>query len=441
MAVLAVQQIRARRFKLTGNHDTPATRRAYIVHSLKRPEEAETLRRIYGPGFVLIAAYSPREQRTKRLEQSIAESQHVAPPTSEQTRAAEDLVQIDERERARPLGQNVRDTFPLADLFVDASGAEAKTKAEVNRFIELAFGYAFHTPTRDEYAMYHARVAALRSSEMSRQVGAAIAGGDGDIIAVGTNDVPKYEGGLYWPPRSFEELDARDFVNGEDTSDRMKRNSLAEVVEALRKGKLLEQEAAKLGANELLTRCIPLMKNTRLMNSIEFGRAVHAEMDALTTAARCGVSVAGATLYTTTFPCHNCARHIVAAGIKRVVYIEPYAKSLASEFHDDSIAVETMQPGGYRVAFTPFVGIAPRRQTQLFEMVRRKDENGRRIQWEANTAQPRIFPPMLPYPDRESRESASFKEAFDSTDLASSQTSEKEDEQWKKAIHPITDGS
>ncbi|MDN3612645.1 hypothetical protein QWZ16_23945 [Vibrio ostreicida] len=26
------------------------------------------------------------------------------------------------------------------------------------------------------------------------------------------------------------------------------------------------------------------------------------------------------------FPCHNCAKHIVASGIKRVVYVEPYPK-------------------------------------------------------------------------------------------------------------------
>lgn len=422
MAVLAIQQIRARRAQLSGDHNTPAGRRAYLIHSLKRPEEVQTLRRVYGSGFVLVAAYSPREQRTKRLEQLIAESQHVAPPRPEQRRSAEDLVQVDETERARPLGQNVRDTFPLADLFVDASGAEARTKAEVNRFLELVFGFAFHTPTRDEYAMYHARVAALRSSEMGRQVGAAIATSDGDIISVGTNDVPKYHGGLYWPPRSLDELDGRDFVNGEDTSDRMKRNSLAEVLDALRNAKFLDAEVAKLGADEFLAKCIPLMKNTRLMNSIEFGRAVHAEMDALTSAARHGISTSGATLYTTTFPCHNCARHIVAAGIKRVVYIEPYAKSLASEFHDDSIAVEVIDVDSKRVAFTPFVGVAPRRHLPLFEALRRKEEHGRRVEWEPKTAQPRLFPPMLPYPDRESRESASFKDAFDSADLMNKPT-------------------
>jgi deoxycytidylate deaminase len=77
------------------------------------------------------------------------------------------------------------------------------------------------------------------------------------------------------------------------------------------------------------------------MNVIEFGRAVHAEMAALMDSARRGVPVKNATLYCTTFPCHLCARHIVAAGIRRVVYIEPYPKSLAAQLYPDSIAVES----------------------------------------------------------------------------------------------------
>lgn len=35
----------------------------------------------------------------------------------------------------------------------------------------------------------------------------------------------------------------------------------------------------------------------------------------------------GTTLYATMYPCHNCARHIVAAGIRKVIYIERYGES------------------------------------------------------------------------------------------------------------------
>lgn len=49
-------------------------------------------------------------------------------------------------------------------------------------------------------------------------------------------------------------------------------------------------------------------------------RAIHSEADAIARAARDGISTAGATLYVTRYPCEACARLIVMAGIKLVVY-------------------------------------------------------------------------------------------------------------------------
>ena len=59
----------------------------------------------------------------------------------------------------------------------------------------------------------------------------------------------------------------------------------------------------------------------------------------------------------------NCAKHIIDAGLTRVVYIEPYAKSKALEFHDDSIIPpeEESAEDDHRVRFEPFSGIGPRR--------------------------------------------------------------------------------
>jgi len=47
---------------------------------------------------------------------------------------------------------------------------------------------------------------------------------------------------------------------------------------------------------------------------------VHAEQNAVSDAARRGVSVAGATAYVTYYPCINCAKVLVAAGIKQIKY-------------------------------------------------------------------------------------------------------------------------
>lgn len=59
-----------------------------------------------------------------------------------------------------------------------------------------------------------------------------------------------------------------------------------------------------------------------LAQSVTFDQ-VHAEMAAISTAARLGLSLAGSSLYCTTFPCHNCSKHIVATGVSEVFYLEP----------------------------------------------------------------------------------------------------------------------
>lgn len=49
---------------------------------------------------------------------------------------------------------------------------------------------------------------------------------------------------------------------------------------------------------------------------------VHAEQNALLTAARFGIAVEGATLYTTMQPCFGCAKELIQAKVVRVVYDE-----------------------------------------------------------------------------------------------------------------------
>ena len=51
---------------------------------------------------------------------------------------------------------------------------------------------------------------------------------------------------------------------------------------------------------------------------------LHAEANAITKIARSGNNSDGATLYVTSSPCIECAKLIIQAGIKRVVYSEEY---------------------------------------------------------------------------------------------------------------------
>ncbi|KAA6331872.1 dCMP deaminase [termite gut metagenome] len=59
-------------------------------------------------------------------------------------------------------------------------------------------------------------------------------------------------------------------------------------------------------------------------NNVTKPYVLHAEANAITKIARSSNSSEGATLYVTASPCTECAKLIIQAGIKRVVYAEAY---------------------------------------------------------------------------------------------------------------------
>lgn len=387
VALLGIAEIaRARKEDLGGKSDS----NAFILRSLKHPSEVETLRSVYGKGFFLISIYAPREVRVSALADRISRS-HFGKGAKARSKA-ELLVERDELEESTSLGQDVKDAFPLADLFVDSRSKPA-LESQISRFLQLLFGNVFHTPTRDEHGMHYARSAALRSSDLNRQVGAAILKPEGDLIAVGCNDVPKAGGDLYWPG---DQGDARDFQKGVDAMAEERVQVLGELLERFESNGLLAESTTKNDINQLVKDLISgekktILKGSRVMGLLEFGRSVHAEMAALTSAARLGISVRDATLFCTTFPCHMCARHIVASGIKRVVYVEPYPKSMAKQLHRDAISVDPTAPSDDHVNFEPFEGIAPRQYQVIFDAGDlRKDKDGRATDWRARDGRPRF---------------------------------------------------
>ncbi len=399
----------------------PVPRRAYILRSLKHPKEAETLRATYGPAFFLVAAYSPRESMQEFLAQRIARSEGRL-VDDQHRHVARELSKKDEAEAGKRLGQNTRKTFPLADVFVDVRD-EQKLRQAVGRFVQLIFGHPFRTPTRDEYGMFHAHAAAMRSADLGRQVGAVIATSSGDIVAVGTNEVPKAGGGLYWsddqPP------DPRDHARRFDTNDVMKREMLQDLIKRLRKHGWLRPEKTAEEAEALVKATLAKdetspLHDAKLMNLIEFVRAVHAEMASLVDAARRGASVQDCTLYTSTFPCHDCAKHIVAAGIRRVVYIEPYPKSRAAEFYPDAVAVDSPDEPPPKVRFEPFVGIAPRQYMTLFMQGEgsRKGPDGYAVDWPPAVPLPRSEGMPLSYIPEETAQMDQMYEAMEKAGLS-----------------------
>ena len=92
----------------------------------------------------------------------------------------------------------MRDTIHLADFFIRNDGEnDDLLKDSTSRYLDILFNIGGQTPSMDERAMYSAASAAAGSACLSRQVGASIYSEGGELIGVGSNDVPKSGGGLY----------------------------------------------------------------------------------------------------------------------------------------------------------------------------------------------------------------------------------------------------
>jgi dCMP deaminase len=72
----------------------------------------------------------------------------------------------------------------------------------------------------------------------------------------------------------------------------------------------------------------------------ELCRGLHAEQNAIVQAALYGISIKGSILYCTTQPCVTCAKMIINAGIKRIIYQEKYPDELARKLFKEAGVIE-----------------------------------------------------------------------------------------------------
>lgn len=356
LAIAAIVDIHIGRKDSTFNSQKSPT--AYVLRQLKHPAEVHVLRETYDDRFFLLGFYMPPSERIRILREKIGVPEEKM----------EELISRDDYEGTES-GQRFRDTFHLSDAFIGI-GKKDNCLAELDRLFSLIFGTEIVTPRREEFGMFQAFGAALRSSQLSRQVGAAILSDLGDVIAVGTNEVPQAGGGSYWEGNLADE---RDHKIGFDSNDQMKVELVNEIVQKFQDENLLDE--SKSEENSIKKFALKALESSRVDALIEFGRAVHAEADALASAARLGKPSLGADLFCTTFPCHLCAKHIISSGIRMVTFIEPYPKSLAEKLHGDAISLEEGKID--KVLFQAFIGVAPRRYAQLFSAV---DYTGRQIE-------------------------------------------------------------
>lgn len=350
--------------------------RVYILDSLKHPAEVALLRSVYQDAFCLIGVVCESQKGRSRLRDEKCRAS-----------ATSDIDNFIARDQDSGIthGQKVTDTFHLADFFVDNSqdrfiGDDKKQENpawdvndQLGRLIDILTYRKVVRPSPSETGMFHAYGAQMTSACLSRQVGAALMDKSGNLVSTGKNEVPSAGGGVYGGNFSLDSGNHQDhrcaFTNEYCSSNRHQDQIIRELISSV----------PELN-NVVFTELKKTLKNTGIGRLLEFSRAVHAEMDALLSAARKGASPVGGKLFVTTFPCHYCARHIVSAGVDEVQYIEPYPKSLAFDLHGDAIAkskTEWLPPSeiiaktlgadrAIKVLFRPFTGVAPRLYKQAF---------------------------------------------------------------------------
>jgi cytidine deaminase len=233
-------------------------------------------------------------------------------------------------------------------------------------------------------------------------VGAAIFSKERQVISLGCNEVPKAGGGTYW---SDCDHDHRDYSLGFDSNQKVREDLVRDTILRIKDANWLTNEMAAQDISEITRRSFSKASETEdsgplhgsmIADVIEYGRMVHAEMNALADAARFGKSTADATLYCTTMPCHMCTKLIVAAGISRVVYLQPYGKSLVRELYADSVDLDDQGPIG-KVRYQTLKGVTPNGFRLAFRKAqKRKDSNGKALKWIASEGKP-TFISLFPY--------------------------------------------
>ena len=309
LAAWAVTKIHALRKSRVETEGNLSRRIAYIVRQLKRPEEINLLKETYGNNFITVSIVENRSQREGNLKHLLYRESVTTPP-NKVILDAQALMKRDEIEKDDENGQRLIDIFHLGDVFIDAKNVDAMEQS-TKRFFQALFGKTDISPTGDEFGAYMAKTTSLRSVDLSRQVGAAIFSGDGDLITIGCNENPKPLGGTYWDE---DENKNRDVDRGSEANRIEKSRIIYDFLETLHRhnlfGKDIDPES--IWRNKTYRKAI---EESQIGEITEYGRMVHAEMNALSDAARLGRSVSGATMFVTTFPCHNCAKHIIASGI------------------------------------------------------------------------------------------------------------------------------
>jgi len=284
---------------------------AVVLDGLRNEGEVSYLRDEYGYHFTLIAVLASNDARWDRIGLTY----------TDQKLSLADFIADDSRDKNEETkyGQQVELCVDRADILLDNTDATVgEFKSKVVDFVDLVTGKNKRGATQPEILMNIAFSSSHSSKCIKRHVGAVISDSKGQIVSAGYNENPLGTNPCVEEPE-YEHQCFRDIVrNSHFKALAAKGAKCPDCGEPIifEKGppwrcKACSQKGRKTNLEEFFF----------LDRAMNYCTAVHAEVWAILAA---GERAREGVLYTTTFPCSQCAEKIVQSGIRKVVFTEPY---------------------------------------------------------------------------------------------------------------------
>lgn len=327
-----------------------------VVDGIRNLGEIEALREQFGRSFYLFSLECQPSTRWLRVK-TVYEKSGLS---------LIDFSQDNERDRQQeyPYGQQVALCVDKADLLItnDNRTSLSKLGRVLKGYVQLVTGARPRYANASEIFMNLAYSSSHGSKCLKRQVGAAIVdappGSMGEVVGLGFNENPIGTFPCVEEPRYGADKRRRkpgrcyrDLVRAESFRQLAAQRGHCPACGSRFKGSFPDVAPWKC------PQCsVDLEEFFWPERAMTLCTAVHAEVAALMAAGR---RARGGTLYTTTFPCFQCSEKIMQAGIRHIVFTEPYP---------DIRAAERLDLAGIRVA--RFEGVRSSRFDEIFTRAR-----------------------------------------------------------------------
>ncbi len=346
---------------LRSNKKRKQDNKQFAIEAFRNPCEVHFFRNRYNE-FYLFSLYADDEIRKNR-EEHFSEKRNTRDKGEEAS--AKDIHK-----------QNVTECVKLSDIALNNNGKIKELSEKLIKYFALIRHPGCFSPDWKESAMHLAYSMSARSTCICRQVGAVIEGAKGYIIGAGWNDVGRGQVGCGY--RHYDDIESltlyphdnrkpdfkqylqsqqkKNKINGDESFCYKDEYSQYKIEDDIGK---MYSEHPNMSAKE---RDFLEASKKFDVKRMQYCRALHAEENAiLQTAINGGIGIRGGKIYSTTFPCELCAKKIYQAGIRTVIYTEPYPRSISKDvFFED---------GSRKIKFEQFEGVKSNSYFRLYKSI------------------------------------------------------------------------